>query len=310
MDQKDFLQQVINRLDELTAKVDGLEKELRALKGDVPEAESISETIDLSLDNVAEPIVASEAETEPVAIDIDIPEFIPEAIAEPEAEEPVAVVEPEAEVEEAVEVVEEPVVEVEEPMVEEDEVEEPVFEPEVEEIPVEPEPEPEPTPEPEPVADPEPVEPEPELAPEPVADPIPEEDEIGDMPENLFGEIIEPKPENRGRRKQKVRAIIDNETSDKAVIDVMAEKTSWLHDIPGPEVKSLRSAIGLGDQVVLIRRLFRSDSALYQTTIEKLNSMETLREAVDFLGDTFPDWDPESEDVYKFMMAVRRKIRK
>ena len=90
----------------------------------------------------------------------------------------------------------------------------------------------------------------------------------------------------------------------------MADKSAWLHDIPGPEVKSLRSAIGLGDQVVYIRRLFRDDSALYQSTIDRLGGMSTLKEAVAYLSETFPEWNPASDDVYRFMMAVRRKIRK
>lgn len=108
------------------------------------------------------------------------------------------------------------------------------------------------------------------------------------------------------------RKIDENEVfSDKgkAILDVMAEKLAWYKDIPGPEVKSLRSAIGLGDQVMFIRRLFREDSALYQATIEKLNTTKELGEAVDYLRETFPEWDMESDDVYRFMMAVRRKIR-
>lgn len=95
----------------------------------------------------------------------------------------------------------------------------------------------------------------------------------------------------------------------KAILDVMADKLAWYRDMPGPEVKSLRSAIGLGEQVVFIRHLFRDDSALYQSSIEKLNMMKSLDEAVAYLRNTFPEWNMESDDVYRFMMAVRRKIR-
>lgn len=95
----------------------------------------------------------------------------------------------------------------------------------------------------------------------------------------------------------------------KAIMDVLAEKLAWYRDMPGSEVKSLRSAIGLGDQVIFIKRLFRDDSALYQDTIEKLNAMKSLDEAVGYINGTFPEWDMESDDVYRFMMAVRRKVR-
>ena len=90
----------------------------------------------------------------------------------------------------------------------------------------------------------------------------------------------------------------------------MAAKAAWRIDMPGPEVRSLRSAIALGDQVVFINRLFRKDSALYQSTIDALNNMSTLSEAVHYLSETFPEWDLDSDDVYRFMMAVRRKVRK
>lgn len=125
----------------------------------------------------------------------------------------------------------------------------------------------------------------------------------------LFGaEDSEASAENKAKRKYK--ALHEgNFAKGKVIMDVMADKASWIRDIPGTEVKSLRSAIALGDQVVFIRRLFREDSALYQDTIEKLNSMTDLKTAVEYLSKTFPEWDMESEDVYRFMMAVRRKIR-
>ena len=86
-----------------------------------------------------------------------------------------------------------------------------------------------------------------------------------------------------------LRRIDENEVfadKGKAILDVMAEKLAWYKDIPG-----------------------REDSALYQATIEKLNATKELGEAVDYLRETFPEWDMESDDVYRFMMAVRRKIR-
>lgn len=127
----------------------------------------------------------------------------------------------------------------------------------------------------------------------------------------LFGEIVQEQPQKKRGRKKAATSINEaNEGGGKAVMDVMAEKNAWLSDLPGPEVKSLRSAIGLGDQILFINRLFRSDAALYQSTIEKLNGMKTLKEAVTYISETFPEWDVESEDVYRFMMAVRRKIRR
>lgn len=143
---------------------------------------------------------------------------------------------------------------------------------------------------------------------EPAAEPEPEAD--GDMPESLFGDVPEPVGDAGKGRRRAPRAVYQTASAPKAVIDAMSAKAAWRVDMPGPEVRSLRSAIALGDQVVFINRLFRKDSSLYQSTIDILNNTPTLSAAIDYLSETFPEWDLESEDVYRFMMAVRRKIRK
>ena len=138
----------------------------------------------------------------------------------------------------------------------------------------------------------------------PVAEDVPAVEEapaVEDLPEDLFGAPAATKPAPHAH-KSKGKAPL--------VLDAMAGDAAWRTDIPGPEVKSLRSAIALGDQVVFINRLFRKDSALYQDTVDRLNAMDSLSEAISYLSGTFPEWDLNSDDVYRFMMAVRRRIRK
>lgn len=144
----------------------------------------------------------------------------------------------------------------------------------------------------------------------PTAEPVEaEEPEDGDDLFGLFGEELAPvQKEPRGRRRRE--SIAEAAASTRTVADSMAVDVAWRTDIPGPEVRSLRSAIALGDQVLFIARLFRKDSALYQDTVDRLNATATLTEAIGYLSETFPEWDLGSEDVYKFMMAVRRKIRR
>ena len=159
----------------------------------------------------------------------------------------------------------------------------------------------------EPVAEPKVEEPAAAIVEEVKPEPVVESD---DMPESLFGDAPEPIEDSGKGRRRAGRAVYQTSAAPKAVVDAMAAKAAWRNDMPGPEVRSLRSAIALGDQVVFINRLFRKDSSLYQTTIDTLNNTPTLSAAIDYLSETFPEWDLESEDVYRFMMAVRRKIRK
>ena len=288
------LQEVINRLDALKQEMAALEQmveELTAAQaGSVPveEPADLSDPIDLSLDEVELTAVEAPAAVTAEAVAAEVPAVDPSVeVAVAEVEDiPVDI-----DLEEAVEV--EPVA-VSEPVVEEAPVFEPVAEEDlvVESVPVAAE---------EPVATPEPVA-------EPVAASASEEDEE-DGYFGLFGEEV-PAESKGDRRNRRRREVSEMSTGNKAVIDAMSVGAAWRTDIPGPVVKSLRSAIALGDQVMFIARLFRKDSALYQDTVDRLNRTNTLSEAIGYLSETFPEWDLASDDVYKFMMAVRRRIRK
>lgn len=83
----------------------------------------------------------------------------------------------------------------------------------------------------------------------------------------------------------------------------------WQIDIPGGEVKNIISGISLNDRVLFINSLFRQDPAIFQNTITALNRMETLDQAINYCGTHFPEWKMGSETVYRFMMAVRRKLK-
>ena len=168
-----------------------------------------------------------------------------------------------------------------ETLIEEPVVEEPVVEPVVEEAVEEPAVEPT-VPEEEPVT----VEEEPETA---------EEDDDDDLP--LFAE---PKPI--------FEAAQDSPKVKKAVIDVMTNKEAWRTDMAGSPVRDLLSAISLNDRVQFINVLFDEDPVKFQQTRAKINAMTSLDDVVEFITANF-NWDMSSQVVYRFMMAVRRKVQ-
>ena len=94
-----------------------------------------------------------------------------------------------------------------------------------------------------------------------------------------------------------------------AVIDSMTDRQAWRTDMPGTPVKDIRSAISLNDRILFINMLFGQDPMAFQDALTKINQMISLDEVVDFVVTGRPEWDLESETVYRFMMAVRRKIR-
>lgn len=130
---------------------------------------------------------------------------------------------------------------------------------------------------------------------EPV-EPVADEDD--DLP--IFAEP-EPEPVPQA-------APIDSKPRQ-AVIDSMTDRQAWRTDMPGTPVKDIRSAISLNDRILFINMLFGQDPMAFQDALTKINQMASLDEVVDFVVNERPEWDLESETVYRFMMAVRRKIR-
>lgn len=244
-----------------------------AVPEDIP-AENVPEAVadDMPADVFAENAGENVGESVPD----DIPE--PESEAEPEAEpetEDLPESEPETEQEPAQEVEQEP-----------EDLPEAVPGQEIQA-------EPETEAEPEQVAGTEP-----ELKPED----LPEEDGF-----SLFGGMAEE--EEPKARKTKAPSEHRQYSGHKVIADQKYGNEAWRKDMPGPEVKDVRSAISLNDRVMFISTLFRDDSMLFQDVINKINALTTLEKAVQYLKENFPEWDMDSELVYRFMMSVRRKIR-
>ena len=94
-----------------------------------------------------------------------------------------------------------------------------------------------------------------------------------------------------------------------AVIDSMTDRQAWRTDMPGTQVKDIRSAISLNDRILFINMLFDQDPMAFQEALTKINQMSSIDEVVEYIVAERPEWNLESETVYRFMMAVRRKIR-
>lgn len=138
--------------------------------------------------------------------------------------------------------------------------------------------------------------------PEPKPEDLPEEDGF-----SLFGGMAEEEEPNA--KKTKAPSEHRQYSGHKVIADQKYGNEAWRKDMPGPEVKDVRSAISLNDRVMFISTLFRDDSMLFQDVINKINALATLEKAVQYLKENFPEWDMDSELVYRFMMSVRRKIR-
>ena len=279
--EQQILSEIKSMMASIRSQLERLDAKMAELQQVVDPEEFDMAPIDIDIDEVAheEPMQIVEVQEIPMEVEEPVEEVVEESVEEvadlPE-EEPEAI-EPE-----------------EEPLEETEPESESDVEPELAE-----ESEPELVEEPEPES-----EPEPEAEPE-IDDDLPfaetqthEEDDDDDLP-GVFDLYDEP-------------VTVAAKAADEAkpiLNEVMAADCAWRKDMPGSPVRDIRSAISLNDRVIFINLLFKEDAQAFVDTLAKINTMETLDQAVEYICETFPTWDLNSDLVYRFMMAVRRKVK-
>lgn len=75
----------------------------------------------------------------------------------------------------------------------------------------------------------------------------------------------------------------------------------------GTTVEDIRQAISLGDRFLFQRELFGGNGELMQKTLDEINSLNSLSEAMDYVLDNF-DWDKESTAVQLFENVLKRRF--
>ena len=75
----------------------------------------------------------------------------------------------------------------------------------------------------------------------------------------------------------------------------------------GTTVEDIRQAISLGDRFLFQRELFGGNGELMQKTLDEINALGSLSEAMEYVADTF-EWDNESTAVKLFENVLKRRF--
>lgn len=135
------------------------------------------------------------------------------------------------------------------------------------------------------------------FAPEVISEPEKVSEPEDDLPFFMTGDKVD------------VNTAIAKQVRKKTVAEAMEAKMLWKTAIPGGEVKDVRSAISLNDRVLFINKLFSENPAEFQQAVSVINSASSLEELISYFTEHYPQWDMDSDLVFRFMMAVRRKVR-
>ena len=90
----------------------------------------------------------------------------------------------------------------------------------------------------------------------------------------------------------------------------------WEVDYPADYVDDVYKAISFNDRFEFIKELFNLSGDLgeaeylFKDTLDDINEMENFKQVVAYIRHRFPNWDEQSDEVYRFYMAVRRRFNK
>ena len=132
---------------------------------------------------------------------------------------------------------------------------------------------------------------EPEV-PTPVVEPIVE-------PEPVVEPIVEPAPQPE----VKAEPVAEPAPAPQPAPRPMPQQTSLF----GAAVEDIRQAISLGDRFLFQRELFAGNGELMQKTLDELNALGSLEEAMDYVADNF-EWDSDSTAVQLFENVLKRRF--
>jgi len=132
---------------------------------------------------------------------------------------------------------------------------------------------------------------EPEV-PTPVVEPIVE-------PEPVVEPIVEPTPQPE----VKAEPVVEPAPAPQPAPRPMPQQTSLF----GAAVEDIRQAISLGDRFLFQRELFAGNGELMQKTLDELNALGSLEEAMDYVADNF-EWDSDSTAVQLFENVLKRRF--
>ena len=98
-------------------------------------------------------------------------------------------------------------------------------------------------------------------------------------------------------------AVVEEPVVEKPAPRAVPTQTSLF----GSAVEDIRHAISLGDRFLFQRELFAGNGELMQKTLDELNALGSLSEAMEYMADNF-DWDQESTAVQLFENVLKRRF--
>ncbi|GHN00469.1 hypothetical protein WSM22_19580 [Cytophagales bacterium WSM2-2] len=70
----------------------------------------------------------------------------------------------------------------------------------------------------------------------------------------------------------------------------------------------IKDSLTINQKFMFTKMLFSGDFEIFTEAIERLDSLDSLRQASHFISENYPHWDKESEEYEEFIAVVQRKF--
>ena len=139
-----------------------------------------------------------------------------------------------------------------------------------------------------------------------------EEVEVEEIPEILdnpvvleeeLAPVMEEEPEVVAVEEPQIEPVVEPEKTVEPAPRAVPQQTSLF----GSAVSDIRQAISLGDRFLFQRELFAGNGELMQKTLDELNTLGSLDEAMEYVQENF-EWDMECTAVKLFENVLKRRF--
>ena len=153
-----------------------------------------------------------------------------------------------------------------------------------------------------------------DLAEELVEEPMPEEPiaepEEEEVEETVAPITLEPTVEEQPQEEtveEPVAEVVVEQPQPAPQVEPASRPMPQQTSLFGAAVEDIRQAISLGDRFLFQRELFAGNGELMQKTLDEINSLGSLGEAMDYVADNF-EGDKESTAVQLFENVLKRRF--
>jgi len=133
------------------------------------------------------------------------------------------------------------------------------------------------------------------------------EENISDTDDNQDDDEMLGEDDGEGEGEEHTR-LGDSFLKGKSVNDLITEQQKLEFKLSNRPVASIKTAIGINDRFQYIRELFDNSAKKFTDTVENLDSMDNIHDAVNYLRNNFK-WK-KNDTSLKFVNLVKRRFMK